>query len=40
MYIKDLVRLVEKVVKGMLFKNKLGVEFFRNLKVYVGLEYD
>ncbi|WP_347373841.1 50S ribosomal protein L13 [Aequorivita sp. Q41] len=35
MYKKDPARLVEKAVKGMLPKNKLGAEIFRNLKVYV-----
>jgi len=34
MYKKDPTRLVEKAVKGMLPKNKLGAEIFRNLKVY------
>ncbi|MEA1784570.1 50S ribosomal protein L13 [Arenibacter sp. GZD96] len=29
-------RIVEKSIKGMLPKNKLGAEIFRNLKVYVG----
>ena len=33
-------RLVEKSIKGMLPKNKLGAELFRNLKVYVGSEHD
>lgn len=33
---KDPTRLLEKSVKGMLPKNKLGAELFRNLKVYVG----
>ena len=33
---KDPTRLIEKAVKGMLPKNKLGAELFRNLKVYVG----
>ena len=32
-------RLIEKAVKGMLPKNKLGRELFRNLKVYVGSEH-
>ena len=36
LYDKDPTRLVEKSVKGMLPKNKLGAELFRNLKVYVG----
>ena len=31
--------LVEKAVKGMLPKNKLGAELFRNLNVYVGSEH-
>lgn len=34
LYKKDPNRLVEKAVKGMLPKNKLGAEMFRNLKVY------
>ena len=33
-------RLVEKAVKGMLPKNRLGAELFRNLRVYVGAEHD
>jgi len=33
-------RIVEKSVKGMLPKNKLGAELFRNLRVYVGPEHD
>jgi large subunit ribosomal protein L13 len=32
-------RLVEKAVKGMLPKNKLGRELFRNLHVVVGPEH-
>jgi large subunit ribosomal protein L13 len=40
MYTKDPARLVEKAVKGMLPKNKLGAALFRNLKVYVGTEHD
>ena len=36
---KDPTRLVEKSVKGMLPKNKLGAVLFRNLKVYVGTEH-
>ncbi|OYQ32212.1 50S ribosomal protein L13 [Flavobacterium cyanobacteriorum] len=31
--------LVEKAVKGMLPKNKLGAELFRNLNVYTGAEH-
>lgn len=31
--------IVEKAVKGMLPKNKLGSELFRNLRVYVGTEH-
>ncbi len=33
-------RIVEKAVKGMLPKNKLGAELFRNLKVVVGSEHN
>lgn len=33
-------RIVEKSIKGMLPKNKLGAEIFRNLKVYVGPNHD
>ncbi|MEL6811264.1 MAG: 50S ribosomal protein L13 [Bacteroidota bacterium] len=40
LYDKDPTRLVEKAVKGMLPKNKLGAALFRNLKVYVGAEHD
>ncbi|OYT16729.1 MAG: 50S ribosomal protein L13 [Bacteroidetes bacterium 4572_77] len=31
--------MVEKAVKGMLMKNKLGATQFRNLYVYVGTEH-
>ncbi|GGZ44776.1 MULTISPECIES: 50S ribosomal protein L13 [Mesonia] len=37
---KDPARLIEKSVKGMLPKNKLGSALFKNLKVYVGSEHD
>ena len=40
LYKKDPARLVEKAVKGMLPKNKLGADLFRNLKVYAGEEHD
>ncbi|MBZ0328527.1 MAG: 50S ribosomal protein L13 [Altibacter sp.] len=33
-------RVIEKAVKGMLPKNKLGAELFRNLKVYAGASHD
>ena len=36
MFSKDPARLVEKSVKGMLPKNKLGATLFRNLNVVVG----
>lgn len=39
MYKKDPARLVEKAVKGMLPKNKLGAEMFRNLKVYADANH-
>lgn len=37
---KDPRRLIEKSVKGMLPKNKLGSALFKNLKVYVGSDHD
>ena len=40
LYDKNPTRLVEKAVKGMLPKNKLGAVLFRNLKVYSGAEHD
>jgi len=33
-------RLIEKSVKGMLPKNRLGAELFRNLKVYAGAAHN
>lgn len=39
MFGKDPARLVEKSVKGMLPKNKLGADLFRNLTVVVGTEH-
>jgi len=32
--------MVEKAIKGMLPKNKLGADLFRNLKVFAGSEHD
>ena len=32
-------RLIEKSVKGMLPKNRLGAKIYTNLKVYVGAEH-
>ncbi len=32
--------LVEKAVRGMLPKNRLGRELFRNLHVFIGAEHD
>lgn len=37
---KKPTRMVEKAIKGMLPKNKLGADLFRNLYVYVGTEHD
>ena len=34
------IRMVEKAVKGMLPKNKLGSALYRNLKVYEGGAHD
>ncbi len=39
LYGKNPARLVEKSVKGMLPKNKLGSALFRNLTVVVGSEH-
>ncbi len=36
---KNPAAVVEKAVKGMLPKNKLGADLFRNLKVYAGSEH-
>ena len=36
---KNPTRLIEKAVKGMLPKNKLGSALFRNLYVYAGAEH-
>ncbi|MDC7996460.1 MULTISPECIES: 50S ribosomal protein L13 [Gilvibacter] len=36
---KNPAGVVEKAVKGMLPKNKLGAQLFRNLKVYAGAEH-
>lgn len=36
---KNPARVVENAVKGMLPKNKLGAELFRNLKVHAGTEH-
>jgi large subunit ribosomal protein L13 len=36
---KNPVGLVEKAIKGMLPKNKLGSAIYRNLKVYAGTEH-
>ena len=33
-------RIIENAVRGMLPKNKLGAELFRNLRVYNGAEHD
>jgi len=32
-------RLIENAVRGMLPKNRLGAELFRNLRVYIGSEH-
>ena len=39
LFAKDPARLVEKSVKGMLPKNKLGAALFRNLDVVVGAKH-
>lgn len=37
---KNPIKMVEKSIKGMLPKNKLGSALFRNLYVYEGFEHD
>ena len=37
---KHPTRVVEKAIKGMLPKNRLGAELFRNLYVYAGSEHN
>ncbi|WP_428742599.1 50S ribosomal protein L13 [Tenacibaculum sp.] len=39
MFAKDPARLIEKAVKGMLPKNRLGSALFKNLYVYAGTEH-
>lgn len=39
MFEKHPERIIEHAIKGMLPKNRLGSELFRNLKVYVGSEH-
>ena len=39
LFAKDPARLVEKSIKGMLPKNKLGARLFRNLSVVVGTSH-
>ncbi|NCT10839.1 MAG: 50S ribosomal protein L13 [Flavobacteriia bacterium] len=39
MFDKDPTRLIEKAVKGMLPKNKLGAALFRNLYTYAGTDH-
>lgn len=40
LFAKDPTRVVERAIKGMLPKNKLGSAIYRNLKVYSGAEHD
>ncbi|MGB5386611.1 50S ribosomal protein L13 [Eudoraea sp.] len=37
---KNPASIIEKAVKGMLPKNKLGAELYRNLRVYAGTDHD
>ena len=39
MMAKDPTRVVEHAIKGMLPKNRLGREVFRNLQIYAGNEH-
>lgn len=38
--VKHPSRIVERAIKGMLPKNKLGADLFRNLKVYADAEHN
>ncbi len=40
MMAKNPIAMVEKAIKGMLPKNRLGRELFRNLHVYAGPEHN
>ncbi|WP_029038258.1 50S ribosomal protein L13 [Salinimicrobium xinjiangense] len=40
LFTKGPERLVENAVKGMLPKNKLGADLFRNLRVFAGSEHN
>jgi large subunit ribosomal protein L13 len=40
MMAKNPATVIEKAIKGMLPKNKLGAELFRNLKVYAGTTHN
>lgn len=37
---KNPIAMVEKAIKGMLPKSKLGADLYRNLYVYAGTEHD
>ena len=37
---KDPKKIIEKAVKGMLPKNKLGSAIYKNLKVFIGENHD
>ncbi|MEN7548328.1 50S ribosomal protein L13 [Rapidithrix thailandica] len=39
LFAKDPILLVERAVRGMLPKNKLGKKIFKNLHIYVGSEH-
>ncbi|MDR2835201.1 MAG: 50S ribosomal protein L13 [Bacteroidales bacterium] len=39
LFAKQPEKVIEKAIKGMLPKNRLGRELFRNLKIYVGSEH-
>ncbi len=40
LFAKDATRVVEKAVRGMLPKNKLGRAVLKNMKVYAGTEHE
>ena len=39
LFVKKPAAVVEKAIKGMLPKNRLGAQLFRNLHVYAGTEH-
>lgn len=40
LYVKDSALMIEKAVRGMLPKNKLGRRIIKNMKIYAGEEHE